>query len=300
MKKFVHAACYSAIFVLAACNPEDNGPNPLNYELYVNARDQYPAFSPDGEYIVYYHYSSEMPEPLDYPSGLYIISKEGTNRQLVLEGYHESPAWSPNGEWLVFSSGGVIQKCKVDGDELTKFSGLDHLENPQFYFPDWSPDMSHILFGKSFAPDGGLYYTTSDFSKSGRSYGLLFETGSQPDLSPSGDKFIFCKGSQSFKGGIELFIVDTLGTNEIRLTNNNKEDLGPIWSSDGQKIAWSSNVRIHTMNADGSNQKFLVYGQYPSWSMNNEIVFSHANAEYSKEVLYIINPDGSDKRQITF
>lgn len=288
------------VLLLGSCSPEYDEPNPFNYELYVNERDQYPSFSPDGEYIAYYHYSSEFPEPVDYPSGLYIIDRNGNNRQLVLDGYHESPAWSPDGEWLVFSSGGVIQRCKINGEELTRFSGLDYLENAQFFFPDWSPDMSHILFSKSFAPEGGLYYTTADFSRSGRSYDLFLETASQPELSPDGERFIFCKGSQSFEGGIELFIVDTLGTNEIRITQNSREDLGPTWSFDGQQIAWSSGVRVHTMNADGGNQKFLAYGQYPSWSVNNQIVFSHANSDYSKEVLYTIHADGSERKQITF
>lgn len=305
MKKFkayvaVSVTILGWILLLTSCMPEYGEPNPFNYEDFVEEQDKYPAFSPDGEFIAYYHNSSQLPEPSNYPSGLYIIDKNGNNRQLVLQGHHYNPAWSPNAQWLVFSSGGVIQKCKVNGDELTKFSGLDYLENPQFYSPDWSPDMNYILFDKPFAPEGGLYYATSDFSKSGRSYGLLIETGSQPELSPDGDKFIFCKGSQSFKGGIELFIVDTLGTNEIQLTQNNKEDLGPTWSPSGQKIAWSSNVRINTMKVDGSNQKFLIYGQYPSWSVNNEIVFSYANNDYSKEVLYIVHPDGSNKKQITF
>lgn len=54
------------------------------------------------------------------------------------------------------------------------------------------------------------------------------------------------------------------------------------------------------MNSDGSDQREVGYGNDPSWSINDEIVFSHANADYSKEVLYVISPDGSNKRQITF
>ena len=54
------------------------------------------------------------------------------------------------------------------------------------------------------------------------------------------------------------------------------------------------------MNSDGSNQQEIGYGNDPSWSVNNEIVFSHANVNFSKEVLYTVNPDGSNKNQITF
>ncbi|HEY3402670.1 MAG TPA: hypothetical protein VGK59_04730, partial [Ohtaekwangia sp.] len=154
----------AATLSFPSCAPEYGGPNPVNYEDFVEEQDKHPAFSPDGEYIAYYHYSSQLPEPVDYPSGLYIVDKNGNNRTLVLEGYHYNPAWSPDGEWLVFSSGGLIQKCKINGAEVTIFSGLNYLDNPQFYFPDWSSNGSYIIFGKPFAPDGGLYFTTSDFS----------------------------------------------------------------------------------------------------------------------------------------
>ncbi len=54
------------------------------------------------------------------------------------------------------------------------------------------------------------------------------------------------------------------------------------------------------MNADGSNQYSIDYGNYPSRSPADEIVYSNVNADYTKEILYIINPDGKNKRQITF
>ena len=169
---------------LISCIPEDN-PTPANYEDYVDAQDKYPKFSPDGEYIAYYHYSSEFPEPQVYPSGLYIIDKDGGNRQLVLEGHHENPDWSPDGQWLVFSSRGVFQKCKINGDSLTRFSGLDHLDYPKFYFPDWSPDGRDILFDKHLGSDWGFYDTTYDFQNAGRVFGL--ETfGIYPQSSPLG------------------------------------------------------------------------------------------------------------------
>jgi hypothetical protein len=53
------------------------------------------------------------------------------------------------------------------------------------------------------------------------------------------------------------------------------------------------------MNSDGSRQRFITYGVNPSWSVHDEIVFSHANSDYTKEVLYTIKPDGSARTQIT-
>jgi hypothetical protein len=54
------------------------------------------------------------------------------------------------------------------------------------------------------------------------------------------------------------------------------------------------------MNADGTHPLDIGYGNDPSWSVNDQIVYSHANSDYTKEVLYIISPDGTNRRQITF
>jgi Tol biopolymer transport system component len=86
---------------------------------------------------------------------------------------------------------------------------------------------------------------------------------------------------------------------ENRITDNNKDNRDPSWSPDGQQIVWSQQVRIHIMNSDGSRQRFITYGVNPSWSVHDEIVFSHANSDYTKEVLYTIKPDGSGRKQIT-
>lgn len=284
----------SCVLALASCTSEHGGPNPYNYEDYVGEQDKYPAWSPEGEYIAYYHYSSELPEPADYPSGLYIVDKNGNNRQLVLEGHHYNPAWSRDGQWLVFSTQGVIQKCKIDGKDLTEVN-----INESCFFPCYSPDDSKIIFDRMVNENGSLLIVDVNFSEDPQIFSSEITTGRDPEYSSDGNYLTYIKGSSEWPHW-EIFVMDTLDNSEIRLTSNNADDLGPTWSPDGQKIAWSSNVRVHTMKADGSSQKFLVYGQYPSWSVNNEIVFSHANAGYTKEVLYIISSDGTNKRQITF
>jgi Tol biopolymer transport system component len=55
------------------------------------------------------------------------------------------------------------------------------------------------------------------------------------------------------------------------------------------------------MNIDGTNQKTPGYGQYPSWSPNSDyIVYSFANSDYTKEIIWKINIDGSNRTQLTF
>lgn len=284
---------------LNSCVPECCN-TPTNYVIN-GPQDLYPSFSPNGEFIAYYHHEGDSPNPPGYPTGLYIIDKAGDNRKLVLVGNHYSPSWSPDGVWLVFSTDGIIQKCKINGGGLTRFSELDTLEYPAFFFPDWTSGGKYILFDKPFNPEWGFYYMGSDFQNGERIFGLEI-LGRNPELSPNEEFLIYETG----KGGAdnvkvsEIFLSDTLGSPKIQLTQNNKDNRAPSWSPDGQRIVWSSSLQICTMNIDGSNQRKITFGNDPSWSTHDKIVFSHANSNYTKELLYIVDPDGKNKEQVTF
>jgi len=282
------------LWILSSCNPEGLKPTPGNY-IINGPQDVEPAFSLDGNFIAYAHLYDTAK---NYPPGLYIIERNGSNRKLVLDGFNFSPAWSPDGQWLVFTSGGTIKKCKIDGSQLTIFMGLTQLKYREFYYPDWSTNGKHIVFDNPFPSDGGgIFQIDSDFTGHKRLFNSN-EFGRNPEVSPLENYLVYYDWIKGWNFS-EIFIRDTLGNPPIRLTLNNRDDRAPTWSYDGKKIAWSSNSRLSLMNSDGSNQVEIGFGSDPSWSINNEIVYSHANSNYTKEVLYIVAPDGKNKRQIT-
>ena len=64
-------------------------------------------------------------------------------------------------------------------------------------------------------------------------------------------------------GNLEIYVMDAVGGNQERLTNNPSNNRDPDWSPDGTKIAFSSagddgKGQIYVMNADGSHLKKLT------------------------------------------
>ncbi|RPH31618.1 MAG: hypothetical protein EHM93_12720 [Bacteroidales bacterium] len=298
MKSYLkyHKLIVFLLFLLLSCNPEDDTRNPADYELYISiSADKYPAVSPDGNLIAYYHECLDYPEPEDYPTGLYVIGIDGTNRKLLLKGGHWSPSWSPDGQWLVFTSGGIIQIINLEGDSVRTFQGISDLP---LFFPDWSKDGKLILFGSPLTGGGG-FTCTPDFKEVKQIFNF-YHILAYPVKWAKEDKLICSMHSNEWNYE-EIVIIDTTLTNQVRLTNNNKSDRDPTFSSTGDFIAWSSSVQICRMNMDGSNKIKLDYGQYPTWTPDGQyIIYSFANSDFTKEVLWKIDINGKNKIQLTY
>jgi len=222
---------------------------------------------------------------------------DGNNRKLLLEGNHWSPSWSPDCQWLVFTSAGTLQIINLNGDSIRTFDGLQDLP---LFSPDWSIDGKEILFSAPLTLDGGVFKMSPDFLYVKRILNPQTNNGMYAKWSPDRSMIVYEKGSQSFQS-VDIFTIDTALQSEIRLTNDDKDDRDADWSPNGNLITWTSNVRIMVMNIDGTEQKVLDYGQYPSWSPKSDyIIYSFANSDFTKEVLWKIDIDGSDKTQLTF
>lgn len=288
----------SILSFITSCKPEDDIKNPANYELYISiSADKTPAVSPDGNLIAYYHSSLEVPEPENYPTGLYIMRFDGTERKLVVRGMNYSPSWSPDGQWLVFTSNGTLQIINLQGDSTRVFQGVN---NVPLSFPDWSQDGRSILFNSSYVNGGGVFICDPLFLTVRQIFNQYQFSGFSARWSSNGDKIIYQKVSHTWEGG-EIFIIDTLGKEDNRITNDNMDDREPTISPNGGMIACSKNVCIYVMNSDGTNQHKLDYGQHPNWSLDSKsIYYSNANQDFTKEVLWKIDINGKNKVQLTY
>jgi serine/threonine protein kinase len=180
------------------------------------------------------------------------------------------PVWSPDGNYLYFASdrGGSLNLWRIPVDEP---SG----QVPGAPEPVTTPssDSGHL----SFSRDGRrLAYVQNVFTANLQKVGFDPATGkvvgppvpvtqgsrqvSGPDLSPDGQWLAFVSAGKQE----DLFVIRTDGTGQRQLTDDPYKDRYPYWSSDGRRIAFSSNrsgtFQIWTINPDGSGLQQLTFG----------------------------------------
>lgn len=184
--------------------------------------------------------------------------------------------------------------------------------------PSWSPDGSQIVFSGSRV--GGVNIIRMNANGTGQV--LLTNTVSpvlnmQPAWSPDGTKIAFTSSRAGARRS-EIWMMNADGTNPVRLTVNVQLgedlsgpfyglDLGPTWSPDGTKIAFSSrrngsaNPEIYVMNADGSNQTRLTNNSFedddPKWTRSGDRITFNSSRN-GKASIFAINPDGSNEQKI--
>jgi len=94
------------------------------------------------------------------------------------------------------------------------------------------------------------------------------------------------------------------GNTPIRLTQDPGNDWNPVWSPDGQRIAFESdrdgNFESYVMSADGSNPTRLMQdsGRGPVWSPDGQRI-AFIDARDGNLEIYVIDVDGSNLIRLT-
>jgi dipeptidyl aminopeptidase/acylaminoacyl peptidase len=204
---------------------------------------------------------------------VYVMNSDGTGvTQLTNSpGSERQPAWSPDGQKIVFSS-------ERDG-----------------------------IFAGPMAPAPKIYVMNADGSGQTR-----LTSGTTVDVSPSwsadGSKIVFSRaertctptpdGGQVCEFPYQLYVMNGDGSGLTQITNNGAQNLGPVWSPDGQKIAFGSSrpgYDVYSINPDGSAEASLTtdpaVDEYPDWSPDGgKIAFDRGLAD-----IYVMNADGSQQ-----
>ena len=210
--------------------------------------DSSPSWSPNGRKIAYTCTGVEICK----------INPDGTKQKFLTDtpGDDADPAWSPSGKKIVFHSDRLN-----DGDyEIFKMNADGSNENPLFdtpnfeFNPVWFLTPNLILFNG----DVGVYSVNPD----GSDIQPFINNASSAQYSPNGNWVVFIR---THKGDADIFRIRADGSGIKRLTTNNVNDYGPVWSPDGQRILFTRILvdgELFTMNRDGSGVKRLTNNDF--------------------------------------
>jgi TolB protein len=297
LKPVIQTFLFVNILFLVSCSDDDTiiippPPPPSGF----STKDYMPAWSPDGHTIAYSH--------ADSTAGIYLIDTNGTNKRLLVYGYAECPDFSPDGNWITFHSG-QIYKIKINGDSLMPLTNAG-----SNYFPSWSPDGEWIAYESNYNdPHGSRVIWKVKTDTSIRRDISQHGTGEwgMASWAPDGKNIVHQRYIAGNNGTPEIFIMDSSGQSPIRITFNNNWDEYPKYSPDGQKIIFtqrhesSVNFQLYTINISGTGLTKITdtQGFSADYSPDGEkIVYCDSSPGNGR--LWIMNKDGTNKKQLTF
>jgi Tol biopolymer transport system component len=139
--------------------------------------------------------------------------------------------------------------------------------------------------------------------------GLEFEDIGRPAWSPDGQQIVFDAGSDSEATGRydhRLYVIHADGSGLRQITSDREmNDTVPVWSPDGDWIAFHRNCELWIVHPDGSGAQRLLErvdeafcATDMEWSPDSEQIAFMSMSDESPPQIWVIGRDGSDPRAV--
>ncbi len=270
-----------------------------------------PSFLPDGQHFLYSKFG-----PQKDTRGIYLGSLDGkTNKRLLPD--DSNAVYAPrdgNGGYLFFGREGTLMAQAFDPGQL-QLTGESFLVSAQVGTLLGSIVTSrHRNFSVS---DSVLVFDPLPnrvrneliwVDRAGKKLGSLDDLTrvTAASLAPDEQHFVVSRG-EAQTGNNDLWLSDATGKNPTRFTFNSANDDFPIWSPDGSRIVWASNLegiyQLYQKAASGAGQESLLlksdYYKFPTdWSRDGRyIIYREVNPKTKFDIWVLpVGSQGSDHK----
>ena len=284
MRKISFAASLLVLTVICSCGDRergfDYGPDPAQ-EV-----DLWPKWSPvDTATIAYTHVAQTMDELRQYGTySTWIVDVPSGAKRFIVSGVPHD--WTPDGRSILFCKSGGLWTINVSTGLETLISSTPFCRSPRF-----APDGSRLSVIKDGKPNYGTWIVVLESDEV-----AWVSPRYASDWSPDGTELI-CDS---------LVIIGADGTRKRKVPHS--ATMGyvldePSWSPDGTLLAVTGKgPAIYVIGLDGSGERIVAQpGAVPSWAPDGErIAYGALSTDRTGMVLWVVNKDGTGKRQITF
>jgi Tol biopolymer transport system component len=246
-------------------------------------------------------------------SGIWLINAMTGQKKPFLNYQPSSFSWSKDGHKLAMVMGGQIYSINIPSIEPIEVDSASfvQLTYESGYFPSFSADGEWIVYdSRQDSPGPNLIWKMRSDGSDKQCISIK-GTGEwrMPDWSPNKNKIVYQR--YVGVGGSEIFIMDSSGASQFRLTNALMHDQYPKYSKSGELIGFLSHPlkgpsKIRLINSDGTSLRSVS----PDWALEFDFSPNDSKIAFVLWVpntsttgngqLWIMNIDGSGVTQLTY
>ncbi|MCX7838787.1 MAG: protein kinase [Anaerolineae bacterium] len=165
-------------------------------------------------------------------------------------------------------------------------------------WPSLSPDGKQIAYYR--LREEGIYIANSDGTAARR---IVTGETCCPQWSPDGKRLMYLQGKLKL-GDVKIVIINPDGSGKDEVVAG----FSPAWAPDGLRIVYTAcqpgttqcGLHIFDLRTQRATMITRDDGKTPHWSPRGDKIVYHADSGQGATNLFIVNPDGSNRTQITF
>ena len=289
-------------------------PTPITTLGQTENAHRYPQFLPDGRHVLYFRSSGDPALTGIYVASIDAAPEDQTTTPLLASDRQGAYAPGPDGGpgHVLFLRDSTLFAQPFDPDRLTLTGEPLPVADQVGSFPPANAGLFSVSDTGVLAyrvGQGGNRRQLTWLDAQGTTIEMVGEadTYQDPRVSPDGSRIAFSRLDNQ-RGSTNIWVLDLARGTQTRLTFNSGADRFPIWSPDGESIAFASNregrLDLYRKSADGAGEEVLLLKsdrdkRPTSWSPDGRFLLFDDFSPQTQGDIWILPLDG-DRTPIPF